>query len=382
MNNAENSNAVLIPPGAFIMGTDIEPFYGSTLAQSRYAELDEAPIRAVFLGPYLIDCYPVTNAEYGEFVQASGYSPPVHWKKGKFPPESANLPVVHVSWHDASAYAQWAGKCLPTEAEWEKAARGADGRIYPWGDEFESRLGDDGEVEPVASPFADAEGSDKRVENVAGRRKNNSVQSGLLTTAQLLVGYPTPVGDCSALASPYGVHEVAGNVWEWTADWYQSYDGNPNRNRDYGEKHKVLRGGSWLEVRDQTAKQYFRCANRLHTSPEYTASNIGFRCVRKLTPENARAYPPQISVDLMLQYIEQQKRKNLHTVRGLTLKRCIQDFAIATILIGGGCYLMPMPKLAIGGFTTGVIGVGLLFSAGVNFWRQWKAGGQLQMLDK
>ncbi len=369
MNNPEHSNEILISPGAFIMGTDIEPFYGSTLAQSRYAKLDEAPIRVVFLDPYLIDCYPVTNAEYGEFVQATGHSPPIHWEKGKFPPESANLPVVYVSWDDASAYAQWAGKQLPTEAEWEKAARGADGRIYPWGNEFDSQLADAGEVEEGAGPVSDADGSHRRTPAEPP------------TTAQLLVGYSTPVGTCAALASPYGVHEVAGNVWEWTSDWYHPYNGNPNRNRNYWKKHKVLRGGSWLEVRDQTAKQYFRCANRLHTTPQYTANNIGFRCVRTLRPEDAHAYPPQISVEQMNQYIAQQKRRNLHTVRTLTLKRCSQDFAIAVLLSGGGYYLITLPKFAIGGFMMGVIGVGLLFSAGVNFWRQWKAGSQLQTLD-
>lgn len=362
MNNPEHSNAILIPPGAFIMGTDIESFYGSTLAQSKYAKLDEAPIRAVLLGPYFIDLYPVTNAEYAEFVRATGHSPPIHWNQGEFPPESANLPVVYVSWDDASAYAQWAGKRLPTEAEWEKAARGADGRTYPWGNVFDVQLAGDEAV-------PDAEGS------------SQTTPSESTNTAQLLVGYSTPVGACTALASPYGVHEVAGNVWEWTSDWYQPYNGNPNRNRDYGKKHKVLRGGSWLEVRDQTAKQYFRCANRLHTVPEYTASNIGFRCVRALRPEDAHAYPPQISVEQMTQYIVQQKRKNLHTVRSLTLKRCSQDFGIAVLLAGGGYYLMTMPKFAIGGFMMGMIGAGMLFSAGVNFWRQWKAGSQLQTLD-
>ena len=130
------SNTVLIPSGAFIMGTDIEAFYGTALANSAHAKLDEAPMHVRFLEAYFIEQYPVTNAAYAVFVQETGHSPPPHWKNGDFPPEDANLPVVHVSWHDSNAYTKWAGKRLPTEAEWEKACRGPDGRIYPWGNTF------------------------------------------------------------------------------------------------------------------------------------------------------------------------------------------------------------------------------------------------------
>ena len=127
---------VLIPQGAFIMGTDIEAFYGTALANSEHAKLDEAPMHVRFLGAYFIEQHPVTNTEYAVFVKETNHPPPAHWKNGDFAPEDANLPVVHVSWHDSNAYAQWAGKRLPTEAEWEKACRGPDGRIYPWGNVF------------------------------------------------------------------------------------------------------------------------------------------------------------------------------------------------------------------------------------------------------
>ena len=334
---------VLIPPSAFIMGTDIEPFYGTILAQSRHAKLDEAPIHVRFLEAYRIARYPVTNAEYEVFVNATGHTPPPHWEDGKAPADEATLPVVHISWHDANAYAEWAQGRLPTEAEWEKAARGADGRIYPWGNEFK--------------PSGDQE-------------------------APLLTDQLTPVGNRPAAVSPYGVHEVAGNVWEWTADWYQPYEGSTHQDSDYGEKHKVLRGGSWLEVRDETANRYFRCANRLHAPPNYTASNIGFRCVRDVVPDalnpdavekQTPVYPTQISAELLNKYVRQERSKNLQQILRRARGRCFSDFSIAALAIGVGSYGMMLPKYAIGGFTLGMIGIGFLFSAGVNFWRQWKA---------
>ena len=342
-NSLQDWDDVLIPPSAFIMGTDIEPFYGTILAQSRYAKLDEAPIHVRFLESYRIARYPVTNAEYEVFVNATGHTPPPHWKGGKVPRGEAALPVVHVSWHDANAYARWSQRRLPTEAEWEKAARGADGRIYPWGNKFE----------PVADQGVD-----------------------------WLTDQPTPVGNRPSAVSPYGVHDVAGNVWEWTADWYQPYEGNTHRDSDYGEKHKVLRGGSWLEVRDQTANRYFRCANRLHTPPNFTASNIGFRCVRDGVPDRLNpnaagketpVYPTQISAELLNKYVRQERSKNLQRIRKRARGRCLSDLSIAALAIGVGSYGVMIPQYAIGGFTLGMIGVGFLFSAGVNFWRQWKA---------
>ncbi|MYE91006.1 formylglycine-generating enzyme family protein [Candidatus Poribacteria bacterium] len=336
-------NDVLIPPSAFIMGTDIEPFYGTIVAQSRHAKLDEAPIHVRFLEAYRIARYPVTNAEYEVFVNATGHTPPPHWEDGKAPADEATLPVVHVSWHDAIAYAQWAQGRLPIEGEWEKAARGADGRIYPWGNKFE----------PVANKGA------------------------AVLTDQL-----TPVGNRPGAVSPYGVHEVAGNVWEWTADWYRPYEGNTYRYSDYRAKHKVLRGGSWLEVRDETANRYFRCANRLHAPPDYTASNIGFRCVRDVVPAGSNpeavgqempVYPTQISAELLNKYVRQERSKNLQRIRKRARGRCFGDCSIAALAIGVGSYGMMIPKYAIGGFTLAMIGIGFLFSAGVNFWRQWKA---------
>ncbi len=409
------------------MGTDIEPFYGTILPQSEHAKLNEAPMRVVYLGPYRIDRYPVTNAAYEAFVTATGHPKPPHWKGGKVSPADANLPVVSLSWYDAVAYAQWAGGRLPTEAEWEKAARGADGRIYPWGNAFELPSADEAAEKGKEKRKAEIgrkgrmegwkkrkdgrmeEWKNGRMEGRKGKGRKNGRSKTLGTEMeewkdgrkrdsrftfhvsrfthhasplmeQILTHYPTAVGERPAAVSPYGVHEVAGNVWEWTADWYQPYEGNTYRDRDYGEKHKTLRGGSWLEVRDETAKRYFRCANRLHAPPDYTASNIGFRCVRDVASEEAQAYSPQISVELLTKYVRQERLKNLRTVLRRARKGCMQDFFIAAMLIGGGYYGITVPnfELVIGGFVLGIIGVGVLFSAGVNFWRQWKAGHQLK----
>ena len=334
-------NLKLIPQGAFIMGTDIEAFYGTALANSQHAKLDEAPMHVRFLEAYLIEQYLVTNAEYAAFVQETNHPPPPHWKNGDFAPEDAKLPVVHVSWHDSNAYAQWAGKRLPTEAEWEKACRGPDGRIYPWGNVFV----------PDASESTETPAE----------------------TLQILTASLTPVGVRPATVSPYGVGDAAGNVWEWTADWYQPYsDLNPFK-REVGDKQKSLRGGSWLEVRDGTAERYFRCANRLHAPPDYAAGNIGFRCVSEVPPEQVTE-SVHVPVEPLADYVKQRKLSNLRLLQKRAEKNSLKDTFIAVLLIGAAIYgIVEKPELVLGAVTAGIIGVGFLFSAGVNFWRRWRA---------
>jgi formylglycine-generating enzyme required for sulfatase activity len=177
--------------------------------------------KEVELPEFWIDRTPVTNGEYARFVAATAHELPQHWK-GKTPPEEIDdHPVAHVSWHDAVAYAEWAGKRLPTEEEWEKAARGTDGREYPWGEWAEGRC--------------------------------NSREVGIGTTTP--VGRHSPDGD-----SPYGCVDMAGNVWEWTAP-----EEGPWR---------VLRGGSWDHLRDVA-----RCACRSVAGPDFSGDYRGFRCV-------------------------------------------------------------------------------------------------------
>lgn len=220
---------VTIPAGPFVMGSDD-------------GDEDERPAHTVELPEYQIDKYEVTNAQFALFIAETGYVTDAELAgEGKtwrsyYEPGKENHPVVKVSWNDALAYCLWAGKRLPTEAEWEKAARGTDGRIYPWGNEYDpNRLnGKDG-----------------------GRR----------TT--------TPVGSFPEGASPYGVMDMAGNVWEWTDDWYQAYPGNPVPSPYYGQKFKVLRGGGWFDEADLV-----RTTNRSASIVTAANDDIGFRCAR------------------------------------------------------------------------------------------------------
>ena len=217
---------VYIPPGEFIMGSEEVDTEGLGkefgLRKERYYE-DETPMRRVFLEGYYIDTYEVTNAQYKKYLDETGYTPPPTWENGTFPDGEADHPVTYVTWYEAHAYCKWAGKRLPTEAEWEKAARGTDGRRYPWGDEF------------------------------SGDRANTSL-SGIVGT--------TPVGRYETGKSPYGIYDMAGNVWEWTSS-------------DFDEKTKVVRGGSW-GLTHRFAQTFFRVGY----SPRTTINNLGFRCAK------------------------------------------------------------------------------------------------------
>ena len=195
---------IRIPAGEFLMGSDP--------AQDEDAQDDEQPQHRVYVPEYSIGKYPVTNEQYAAFVKATGYEASGHWGKGEIPSGKENHPEVYVFWDDAVAYCQWLSEAtgqnlrLPTEAEWEKAARGTDGRIYPWGNEWDpTRL--------------------------------NSLEGGPEDT--MPVGHYSPGGD-----SPYGVADMAGNVWEWCTD------GNNDRAR-------VLRGGAF-----NSNASWVRCATR------------------------------------------------------------------------------------------------------------------------
>jgi formylglycine-generating enzyme required for sulfatase activity len=229
---------VEIPAGEFWMGSDDQ-------------DKDERPRRQVILDTYQISRTPVTNAQYGQFVQETGHAAPKHWPQEEsgnkvLPEGKENHPVVHVSWADAHAYCHWLGDkrgqqiTLPTEAQWEKAARGPEGLVYPWGNDFD-------------------------------QTRCNSRDGG--------VGDTTPVDKYPQGASLYGVLDMSGNVWEWVQDWYaddyyaHSPDAHPTGPPEGSDK--VVRGGPWYESRHNV-----RAADRHKFYPTYQSESIGFRCAR------------------------------------------------------------------------------------------------------
>lgn len=224
----DGAEMVLVPEGKFLFGISdgqLLQLYRNPLSWKKFrTEYLELPPKEISLPSFYLDRYPVTNERYRRFLKETRYRKTPRlldstvWG-------SPNQPVVCVDWDDARAYARWAGKRLPTEAEWEKAARGTDGRIFPWGDEIRGTI-------------------------------CNCAESGLDCT--------TPVGSFPASASPYGVHDMAGNVWEMTAD-------------KWGEGSFAMRGGSFL-----TYLRFCRATARwapseksLKKGPEW----LGFRCV-------------------------------------------------------------------------------------------------------
>ena len=335
-----NESTVLIPAGAFIMGTDIESFYGTILKQCKYAKPDEAPIHGRHLEAYRIDKYPVTNTEYAVFVRETGHPPPSHWIKGEISPKDEDKPVIQVNWFDCQSYAEWIGKRLPTEAEWEKAARGPDGRIYPWGDIF----------------------------NPDVRRSRFALNEDSIYFSSEL----TPIGTYDMNISPYGVCDIVGGVWEWTSDTYQSYtDSQKKQSQEkYISNNYVLRGGSWLEERDGTAERYYRCANRLYSPPDYMGDNIGFRCVQDIKFSSPK--PVQIKIEQIEEYIQKKKLNHLHIIKKRSRKNSVIDTLIALSLILSSVWgSIRKPEWIFGGITFGIIGLGFLFTAGVNYWRLW-----------
>ena len=242
---------ILIPAGEFLMGSDRR--------QDKDARDDEQPQHTLYLPDYTIAKTPVTNAQYAEFVRDAGVvappgpwrvrdaglaAPPEHWREGESPRDKLDHPVVCVSWRDAVAYCDWlvdiTGKLyrLPSEAEWEKAARGTDGRIYPWG---------------------------------------NRWYPGWCNTLEGGMGGTTPVGKYPQGASPYGLLDMAGNVWEWCSSLYQGYPYGAGDGREDLEAlgARVIRGGSWGGRR-----LVARCACRDRLVPDLRGSILGFRvCV-------------------------------------------------------------------------------------------------------
>lgn len=235
---------VLIPAGEFIMGNDDIDVSGKS-KEFGFNEpwyLPEHPKQKVHLNAYYIDIYEVSNLQFrnwlislNRFNQAT-----MDTLIKRLHLEVDNLPVRTITWTKAQEFCYGIGKRLPSEAEWEKAARGIDGRVYPWGNEWQPDYLN------------------------AGQNEANL----------------TPGGKYEKGKSPYGVYDMAGNVMEWTADWYQAYPGAEYQSPNYGRKRKVARGGSWGGIGHYVIPHYFRSAYRFNFQPDGAYNDVGFRCVK------------------------------------------------------------------------------------------------------
>jgi len=245
---------VLVPAGDFIMGSDKKA--------DRLAYRSELPQRRVYLDAFEIGKFEVTALEYLKFVLETDRSPQLDWRYdgGNFQESMAHHPIMHVTWYEADAYCKWAGHRLPTEAEWEKAARGTEGRLYPWGNEY------------------------------AGLSRANFGRTGLSGPVrdrpERLLLYPPiiSVDKYENAVSPYGLYQTIGNVAEWVADWYDRdyYKTAPDRN-PRGPEHgtqKAFRGAGWM---DSTTT--VRVAMRNGADPNTRINWLGFRCAKSVSEE-------------------------------------------------------------------------------------------------
>lgn len=244
---------ILIPAGEFLMGSDPKkvPSFEDPITARAYAGGWETPQHTFTLPDYHLARTPVTNAQYAAFLQETDHPRPKLWRSRKSPRGKEDFPIVYVSWHDAVAYCRWLAEAtgkpyrLPSEAEWEKGARGTDGRLYPWGDGW----------------------------NPARCNTLEGEQDGI-----------TPVEAYPQGAGPYGLVDMAGNVWEWTIslwgeDWYApefAYPYDPHDGREDLEAEdqvcRVQRGGSYAYD-----KAFARCAYRYKNLPQNHSDGTGFR---------------------------------------------------------------------------------------------------------
>jgi formylglycine-generating enzyme required for sulfatase activity len=238
----------LVPAGEFSMG-------------SENGDSDERPVHQVYLDAFYMDMYEVTNAAYRACVSAGVCTPPhdtssatrsIYYGNSQYD----NYPVIYVDWEQANTYCEWRGGSLPTEAQWEKAARGTDGRTYPWGNAFDG----------TKVNFCD--------KNCPFGELDKTVDDGYADTS--------PVGSYESGKSPYGIYDLAGNVWEWVADWYDPnyYASSPSSNPlgPSSGQDRVLRGGSW-----DVNRYGVRSAYRNYYTPDViNFFSVGFRCARSL----------------------------------------------------------------------------------------------------
>jgi len=245
---------VWVPSGHFSMGTDETDDKGHALSLGLNKPwfADESPAQRLDLPDFFIDRFEVTNQQFYIFCQATDHRPPPGWKGMKYPDGEDDLPVTTVNFYDAAAYAEWAGKRLPSEAEWEKAARGPTDFDYPWGSQFD---------------FTRA-----NLSSSAKKKFGNGLK---------------PVGSFPQGSSPYGAEDMIGNVWEWVHDYYQPYPGNRSWQVEFSKESVVVRGMSFMGVGHFPEKEYrkvvalkSRVSYREKLHPVLRKPDLGFRCAK------------------------------------------------------------------------------------------------------
>lgn len=231
----------LIPAGKFLMGSSkdevlqVKKTFGKRELYKKYRFTGETPKQSIFIESFYIDTYEVTNREYERYVKSTGAKPPPNWSGRKYEPGHEDFPVLYVSQKEAAAYAKWMGKRLPTEREWEKAARGKDGLVFPWGNAFD----------PYKAATADSD--------------LTFISNGLCKA-----GMANKRGVAPGDVSPFGVHDMGGNVREWTAT------------TDAEDPTKaVVKGASWVDLHINA-----RAAHRELVDKNSRSHIIGFRCVK------------------------------------------------------------------------------------------------------
>ncbi|MDH3326494.1 MAG: formylglycine-generating enzyme family protein [Gammaproteobacteria bacterium] len=289
---AMEEKMAVIATGEFIMGSDLRPTKDEAagVGTTKPWYMDEHPAHKVKVPDFLIDKYEITNKEYQKFLLAVDRKPPPSWLQNGYVlnaqedkllkvdveqlrvlalkifkidadtrlmdkaalfsvidkrlRELDDEPVIEVNWFDGDSYCKWAGKRLPTEVEWEKAARGVEGNEFTWGNKWAPGLSNAGE-----------------------ETWNDGV---------------APVGSYPKDKSPYGVYDMAGNVSEWVDNWYQPYPGGDYKDDNFGEKFRVLRGAGWGREGHYAMHQFQRAAYRFYLTPDARFDDVGFRCAKDI----------------------------------------------------------------------------------------------------
>lgn len=258
--NSLEGEMIYIPSGHFFFGTNKKDEIAEALSlgipKPWYA--DETPRQKIFLKGFYIDKFEVTNERYKKFVDDLGAAPPENWKNNNFPEGKNKEPVIWVTWFDAANFCQWAKKVLPTEKQWERAAKGTEGNEYPWGNEYQSDIAN--------------------LSKGAGSKNK-----------------PVTVGSFPKSATKEGVHDLVGNVWEWVEDDYRPYKGSTYKNNYYNSGYKILRGHSASDIGHfpgtmytNAIKMFARSGYRQFANPDEPGPDVGFRCVSENKPSQIK----------------------------------------------------------------------------------------------